>query len=134
MKLSRASGYVLNALTYLARHPGGGWVAAHTVAAAEGLPERFLVKALTRLAAAGVLRTNRGPHGGYRLARPARSISLLEVVEAVDEPVRGEAPAVGKGEAARLDARLQQICDAVAETVRRRLGKVSLADLAGGRK
>jgi DNA-binding IscR family transcriptional regulator len=87
-----------------------------------------LVKSPTVPVAAGVLHDLRAPNGGYRLARPARSITLLE---AVDGPVRGKAPRVGVGEAARLDARLERVCEAVAETVRRRLRKVSRADLAG---
>jgi DNA-binding IscR family transcriptional regulator len=84
------------------------------------------------LASAGLLRSGRGTGGGYRLARPARSVTLLGVVEAVDGPVRGEAPRVGVAEGARLDARLQRACETVAETARRRLRRVSLAELAGG--
>jgi Rrf2 family protein len=131
MKLSHASGYALRALTYLARHDGGILVASQTIAEAEGLPERFLLKTLKPLVSARVLLSLRGPNGGYRLARPARSITLLDVVEAVDAPLRGRADAVGGEEHARLDRRLQAVCDAVAEGVRRRLAEVSLADLAG---
>jgi Rrf2 family protein len=130
MKLSRACGYALHALTYLARNPGGGPVASHTIAEAEGLPGGFLLKSLTPLVAAGVLRSDLGLGGGFRLARPAGRITLLEVVEALDGPVRGEAPGVGGGEHARFDAKLKAVCDGAAEAVRRRLGKVSLADLA----
>jgi Rrf2 family protein len=131
MKLSRTSGYALYALTYLARHGGAGWVATHVVAAALGAPENFVRKVLTSLVEAGILRSDRGPGGGFRLARSAGKITLLEVVEAVGGPVRGEAPGVGDGKHARFDARLQAVCDAVAEGVRRQLGRVSLADLAG---
>jgi Rrf2 family protein len=131
MKLSHACVYALRALTYLARHDAGGMVTAHTIAEAQGLPERYVRKTLEALASAGVLHAAKGPNGGYRLARAAGSIALLEIVERVDGPVRGAAPRVGTGGAARLDRRLQRVCDAVAEGVRRRLGKVSLADLAG---
>jgi Rrf2 family protein len=130
MKFTSASLNALHALTYLARHDGGGPVPAETVAAARGLNKPFLSKALTALMKAGVLVAERGPNGGYRLARPARAISLLEVVEAVDGPVRGLAHWVGSGAGARLDGRLQEVCDRAAEVVRRRLRKVSLADLA----
>jgi Rrf2 family protein len=129
MRFTGACVYDLRALAYLARH-GGGPVASHTIAAAEGLSEKFLLKALTPLVKSGVLRSERGQGGGYRLVRPTRSITLLEVVEAVEGPVRGEAPVVGGRGHARLDARLQEVCEGVAELVRRRLGKVSVADLA----
>jgi Rrf2 family protein len=129
MKLTSACLHALRALVYLALHGGEGFIPADTIAAARGLPRPFLTKGLTGLTKAGVLVTERGPNGGSRLARPARSITLLEVVEAVDGPVRGEAPWVG--EDSRLDGRLQAVCDRVAEVVRRRLRRVSLADLAG---
>jgi Rrf2 family protein len=129
MNLSSASACALRALAFLARHEGGGAVPSRAIAAAEGLPERFLPKVLESLATAGVLLSVRGIHGGYRLARPARRITLLEVVEAVDGPVRGEVPRFGAD--AKLDARLQEACDAVTEVVRARLRKVSVADLAG---
>ena len=128
MRFTSACVYALRALAYLARH-GGGPVTSHTIAAAEGLSENFLLKALMPLVKSGVLRSERGPGGGYRLVRPARSITLLEVVEAVEGLVRGEAPVVGGRGHARLDTKLQAVCEGVAELVRRRLGKVRLADL-----
>jgi Rrf2 family protein len=91
MKLSNASGYAVSALAHLARHDGR-LLPSGAIAEAAGLPDRFLVKVLTPLVRARVLYSVRGPLGGYRLARPAKGITLLEVVEAVDGPVRGEAP------------------------------------------
>jgi Rrf2 family protein len=132
MNLSSASACALRALAFLARHEGGGLVASHAIAAAEGLPALFLLKVLKPLASAGVLLSAKGPNGGYRLARPARRITLLDVVEAVSGPIRGEAPHWAAGaEGARLDGRLQQACDAAAELTRSQLRRVSVADLAG---
>jgi Rrf2 family protein len=131
MRFTSSCAHALRALAFLARHEGGGLVAWHAIAAAEGLPELFLLKVLKPLASAGVLLSAKGPHGGYRLARRAERITLLDVVEAVDGPVRGEVPrwAADAG-GARLDTSLQQACDAAAEAVRGRLRKVSIADLA----
>jgi Rrf2 family protein len=128
MKLTRASSYALQALVYLAREGDGRPVASHAVAQARGIPERFLLKVLKPLVDARVLLSIRGPNGGYRLARPAKSITLLEVVEAVDGPVRGDAPPVGQ-----LDKRLQALCDRSAVLVRERLAKATLAELAKGK-
>jgi Rrf2 family protein len=133
MRLTSATGYALLGLVHLARHGGGRPLASAAVAAAEGLPEKFLLKVLHPLARAGILEAVRGPHGGYRLARPAGRITLLDVVEAVEGPVRGLAPPTGDTpEGRRLNARLQAACDKVAEVTRQRLRRVSLADLAGG--
>jgi DNA-binding IscR family transcriptional regulator len=59
---------------------------------AEGLPGDLLSKVVKRLASAGVLGSSPGTGGGYRLARPPRRIPLLDVIEAVDGPVRGGVP------------------------------------------
>jgi Rrf2 family protein len=131
MKFTSMCGYALLALVYLARHEGGGLVPAGVIAGNEGLPAQYLAKALKALAVVGVVRSVKGPNGGYRLARPDRAITLLEVVEAVGGPVRGEAPRVGAADGSRLDRRLQRVCDDAAELVRWQLQKVSLADLAG---
>ena len=103
------------------------------MARAAGLPEHFLLKLLKPLVGAGVLHALRGPRGGYTLARQPKDITLLEVVEAVDGPHRGDAPAVGQGKEAAFDKRLQAMCDDIAATVRQRLARVTLADLARGK-
>ena len=134
MKLSYASGYALAALAYIARAKPDGPVASHVIAAAAGLPERYLLKVLKPLVDAGVLRSLKGPNGGYRLARPPKGITLLEVVEAADGPVRGDAPPVGAGKAgAAFDGRLQGVCAGAATLVRERLAGVTLAELARGK-
>jgi Rrf2 family protein len=127
MKLSHGCGYALHAIEYLASRPGGRPAAAHEIAREQGLPRVFLAKALVPLVRAGLLLSLRGPNGGCRLGRPAARITLLEVVEAVDGPLRGEAPRVGE-----LDARLRAVCERAAEEVRRRLGQIRLSDLVGG--
>ena len=129
MKLTRASNYALHALEYMAARGLDTPVASHHIAQARGIPELYLLKVLKSLVSAQILRSLKGPNGGYRLARPASKITLLEVVEAVDGPVRGEAPRFGAD--GKLDARLQEACDAAAEVVRARLRQVSIADLAG---
>ena len=132
MKLSTTAGHAVRALVFLARRGGDGLLVAHVFAGARGIPEEYLGKTLKGLVLAGILLSSRGPDGGYRLARPAKRITLLDVAEAVDGPVRGEAPHWAAGaEGARLDGRLQQACDAAAEVVRSRLRKVSIADLVG---
>jgi Rrf2 family protein len=135
MKLSRAAGYAVQALARLtANEHGGPLLPSHKLVRAEGLSERFLHRALLGLVRARALVSVRGPHGGYRLARPSKAISLLQVVEATDGPVRGVAPqAVTKGDG-QLDRRLQVACEEAAEIIRRNLGRVSVADLMGRRK
>jgi Rrf2 family protein len=129
MTLTSLSLHALRALAYLARHEGGGFVPVDAIADAEGLRTPFLAKALGELAAARVVIASRGPGGGYRLARPAGTITLLEVVEAVEGRVGWKAPRVGND--AQVDDGVQEVCDDVTAAVRARLRQVSVAELAG---
>jgi Rrf2 family protein len=106
-------------------------VASHHIANARGIPERFLLKVLKPLVSARVLHSIKGPNGGYRLARSASDISLLEVVEAVDGPIRGLAPLSQVEGDGQLDRKLEQICNQSAEILRKQLQKVRMADLVG---
>jgi Rrf2 family protein len=131
MKLTHACGYAVRAVTYLARQKGNRLVTSRHIARDQGLPERFLVKVLKPLVSARLLLSLRGPNGGYRLARPAAAITLLEIVEAVDGPILAQVPALGAKEAGRFERRLLAVCTAAAGLVRQRLGKVRVADLLG---
>jgi Rrf2 family protein len=131
MKLSRTSSYALHALVHLARSKADQYVPSHVIAQADGIPDRFLLKILKVLVTGGFLHSVKGPNGGYRLAQVPAKISVLEVVEAVDGPIRGAAPTVGTAAAAALDQRLDAECQKVAELARGQLRKVSIMDLAG---
>jgi Rrf2 family protein len=131
MKMTRASSHAISALARLARQEDGKLAPSHHIAREQGIPEKFLLKTLRSLTAVGILDAVKGPHGGYRLNRPAKDITLLEAIEAVDGPVRGNAPAVGGHELGPFDKRLQAVCDAVAEQIRDGLEKTTVADLAG---
>ena len=133
MKLSRASHYAVIALASMAR-PGDGLqlMASHVTADAGGIPPRFLLKILKLLARAGMLDSQKGPGGGYRLARPASKVTLLEIVETVDGPVGGN-PFLGK-RTGRFEARLREVCDRVTGQTRWLLGKVTLAESVGDGK
>jgi Rrf2 family protein len=130
MNLSRASSYALHAVAHMAAVGEDRPLASHHIAEARGIPERYILKVLHPLVSAQILRSVKGPNGGYRLARPAAKITMLEVVEAVDGPVRGQADFVGEGKDG-LDPRLGAICDQASDQVRRHLGKVRISDLAG---
>jgi Rrf2 family protein len=129
MKLTRASSYALHAAAYMAQQKHDKPVASHLIAEARGIPERFLLKVLKPLVSSGVLRSVKGPNGGYRLARPAADVSLLEILEAVDGPIRGMAP-LSEPKNGPLDHRLAQICKQSADQLRTQLEKVRLSDLA----
>lgn len=76
--VTRTAGYALNAVLHIAGHDGP--VAAGAVAAALDVPPTYLAKILNTLAHEGVLSSERGRHGGFRLAQAPERIRLLDVI------------------------------------------------------
>lgn len=104
------------------------------LAEAQGLPAKFLGSILTDLRRAGLVSSQRGAEGGYRLGRPANRITVADVMRALDGPlaeVRGERPesAVYGGAAEHL----QEVWVAVRAALRGVLEQVTLEDVVRGR-
>ena len=131
MKLTRASSYALHAVAFMAAQKHDRPVASHNIAQARGIPERFLLKVLKPLVSARVLLSLKGPNGGYRLARQPNEISMLEILEAVDGPIRGQAPFSDEEKNGNLNHKLENICKQTADSVRKQLEKVRISDLIG---
>jgi Rrf2 family protein len=130
MKLTRAASYAIHALVFMSAQKNSRPVASHHIAQARGIPERFLLKVLKPLVSARVLQSIKGPNGGYRLAKGPHDISLLEVLEAVDGPIRGQASFSRDEANGSLNKRLDHICTQAAEGVRKQFSKVRLSELA----
>ncbi|MFH1689202.1 MAG: Rrf2 family transcriptional regulator [Candidatus Eisenbacteria bacterium] len=86
IKISEAASLALHAAAILAGTDGGR-ASAEAIADALGVSKAHLVKVLQRLTKAGLVRSSRGPGGGYGLARPPREISVREVYETVEGPI-----------------------------------------------
>ena len=87
MRLSNLADYAVVTLCAAARQCGGGRTSAAALAAETGLPVPTVQKLVSKLSAAGLLRSTRGSGGGLQLARPAASISVADIVEAVEGPI-----------------------------------------------
>lgn len=84
MKLSQGVEWGLHCAVLLAQAPEGVSLSRHRLAQHYGLPEMYLAKHLQAMVKAGLLQATPGPRGGFRLARPAESITVLQVVEAIE--------------------------------------------------
>ena len=93
-----------------------------------GMPGRFLLQVLRNLVVHGVLRSDLGVDGGYTLNRPLDSISLLEVIEAIEGPIAASVPTT-LSLPAESYIRLRTALDHVARLKRAALQNVSLACL-----
>ena len=132
MRISAKADYAVRAALELAASDGEPMKGEH-IADAQGIPLKFLENILQDLRHADVVRSQRGPEGGYRLARPASEISLGEVIRAVDGPlasVRGEAPEDLDYEGSA--AALRDVWVALRANLRGVLDEVTLGQVAAG--
>ena len=88
MQLTRAADYAVRVLIYLAGQPAHTRSSRAGLAAAAECPEQFLSKVLQSLTRAGLVVSHRGNTGGFELPVSRQDVSLLEVVEAIEGPVR----------------------------------------------
>lgn len=96
--LSNTGAYALRATLHLAGREGEGPVRVDDVADALDVPRNYLSKILHALVKAGTLRSLRGPRGGFELARPASSITLLEVLAPFEDLEGRRQCLLGRGE------------------------------------
>lgn len=87
MRISRSTGYGLLAAGYIARNEKNGIVLSQTISKEYNIPLEYLLKILQQLVRANILRSKRGPRGGFVLSKPASRITMLEIIEAVDGPL-----------------------------------------------
>lgn len=87
MRLSSLADYAVVMMSAAARHCGGSRINAAVLAEETGIPLPTVQKLVSRLSAAGLLRSVRGAGGGFRLARPAAAVTLADIIEAVEGPI-----------------------------------------------
>jgi Rrf2 family protein len=135
VRISAKSDYAVRAMAQLAADGGAkGPIKAEQLSQEQRIPLNFLLGILRELKQAHLLRSQRGPEGGYLLRRPAAEISVADVIRAVDGPLAqirdismSELHYEGPAEA------LEDVWMAVRASLRNVLEQVSVADLVAGR-
>jgi Rrf2 family protein len=133
MKLNTRGRYGVRLLTELARQESEPTpVGLRSVAAATGLPMRYLEQIVRPLRRSGLIRSRTGRTGGYCLARPASAIPLQEIFDATVGPLRfigcvDDPDGCPRGS----ECQTRMVWKAMTDEVRAVLNRYSLADLAG---
>ncbi|MEU8935146.1 Rrf2 family transcriptional regulator [Streptomyces sp. NPDC048409] len=134
MRISARADYAVRAALELAAAVGDSSLKAEAIASAQGIPHKFLEGILGDLRRGGLVVSRRGGNGGYRLARPADTIAVADVIRVVDGPlvsVRGvRPPELSYGGPAES---LLPLWIAVRANVRKILGEVTLAQVAAAK-
>jgi FeS assembly SUF system regulator len=129
LRLSKLTDYAVVVLVRLA--DTAGVQTSPGIAATTGIPEPTVAKVLKTLVAAGLVASQRGAHGGYRLMRPLGAIPIADVIAVVDGPIALTACVEG----ALTSCESQELCpmrgrwDPVNDAIQQALTNITLADM-----
>jgi len=129
MRVSKSTGYALLAVGYIAKNQGDAVVLSEDIAKQYDIPLEYLLKILHQLVRVNVLRSKRGPQGGFWLAKPTNKITMLEVIEAVDGPLTGELNLTERARNDKYTARVEQTYNRAISRARNVCQKARLAAL-----
>lgn len=127
MKLSTKGEYGILAVADLALHEQDSPLHLHEVAERQGIPKLYLDQLMLNLKKAGIVVSTRGPQGGYKLARPADTVTLLELVRTLEGPV-GNINFGDKG-STKLRRLLKDVWDELSEHSADVLRNITLGDI-----
>jgi Rrf2 family protein len=131
--ISAKTDYAIRAVIELASAGSADSLTAHAIADAQRIPLRFLLNILADLRRMGLVDSRRGPGGGWWLSRPAETITVADVIRAVDGPLV-EFTGVRPGQLADHSsaASVSDLWVAVRTGIRNILEQITVADLANG--
>jgi len=131
IKLSRLTDYAVTLLTQMVNEGQALWT-TNDLAEKTGLSISTSSKILKQLAKNGIIVAQRGAQGGYHLSRPAATISIANIIEAMDGPIA----LTDCAEGGEQNCRVEKLCpmsgnwDRINRAVKNALEEVSLADMA----
>jgi Rrf2 family protein len=135
MKLSTRAEYGIRVLVALAHADGDRPISLAGIAREDKLPHAYIEQLVGALRRAGLVTATRGHSGGYRLARPAEQISLVEAVRALDGPVL-EMPCAGPNDLESCDrpqdCSVHEVFERLHASLSGMLTATTLADVAAG--
>ncbi len=129
MKLTGAACHGLIAAAYIAKHTDEGRVSSTKISEEYGIIPECLLKILQQMVRVNILRSRRGVGGGYTLARPAKEITLLEIIEAVDGPISTQLELVQVAKKAPYSVKMEKVCVRASEKTVSILSRAKLSQM-----
>jgi Rrf2 family protein len=129
MRVNRSTGYALLAAGYIAKNADKKIILSQDISKQYDIAPEYLLKILHQLVKANVLHGKRGPRGGFSLAKPAKKITMLEIIEAVDGPMTGQLTLADQARSEKFSARAEQVCEKAVAQTRNVLAKTALSTL-----
>jgi Rrf2 family protein len=113
----------------MARNQKEGIIMSQDIAERYNIPVEYLLKILQQLVKANVLRSKRGPRGGFTLAKSPKKITILEVFEAVEGPMRGTLHIAEHAKGDRFAAKAERLYAKAVAQAKEVFKKTRLSDL-----
>jgi Rrf2 family iron-sulfur cluster assembly transcriptional regulator len=132
MRLSTKARYAVTAMVDVAREEASGPVSLATIADRQELPLAYLEQLFGKLRKAGLLKSSRGSAGGYVLARPVEDVSILDIIAAVDTPLKATRCKEGSSVGCRITGErclTHDLWDELGAVVQLFLARITLADV-----
>jgi len=133
MKMSRSTGYALLAVGYIASHKDQQTILSQDISKEYDIPLEYLLKILQQLVRANVLRSKRGPRGGFFLAKPPQKITMLQIIEAIDGPMASQLKLAEQTRRTKFTTRADKICANAVAQARSVFQKAKLSSLLDGK-
>jgi Rrf2 family protein len=129
MRISRSTGYALLAVGYIAQNQKQGIILSQSIAKKYNIPLEYLLKILQQLVRANVLRSKRGPRGGFNLAKPPKKITMLQIIEAVEGPMISQLNLTEQAHGEKFAARAEKNYEKAIAQAKAVFEKAKLPDL-----
>lgn len=137
MKYSLTIAYAIQATVLVADQRSSTPISCGQIAHQGNMPERFLLRILSSLVAAKILKSTRGSDGGYTLGRPPGKITLLQIIDAVNPPEKDgfrQQTRNGAGMRTAIDVQLDSAFSRATLAARREFERFTIADLMAPEK
>lgn len=130
LRISEAANLGLHAMAYLAANPSNANTSVAELSKRLAVSKEHLGKVLQRLNKLGLLRSHKGPGGGFTLGRRRDEITLLEILEAIDGPLPTESCLLSFRDCPHERCSFGGLLTSVSDRVRAQLAETRLSDVA----
>ena len=131
MNISTTAHHGLIAAGCIAKHADEGFVLASRISKEYDMPLEYLFKILQQMVRMNVLVSKRGRKGGFALARPAKEITLLEIIEAAGGPISSQLELVQIAKKAKFSVEMEKVCKRASEKAASILSRAKLSQMIG---
>ncbi len=129
MRISRSTGYGILAVGYIGKHQDKPIILSQSIAKEYSIPLEYLLKILQQMVRANILRSKRGPRGGFSLARPIKKINMLQIIEAVEGPMISQLDLKELAPKEKFGVKAEQIYEKALASARAVFEKAKISDI-----